>query len=104
MNGRAAWRRVARSAASLLLNMAKSDPNDFWGKGNPSEPPSDPNAGFWSGAKKPEKPEQQPKPAEKPAPKPVEQPEGGFWGKRPEPVPRAEPSKAEPSKAEPSKP
>src|SRR5262245_52449876 len=76
--------------------MAKSDPNDFWGKGNPSEPPSDSNEGFWSGAKKPSKPEQGPEP--KAAAKPAEQPAGGFWGKRDEPAPKPEPTKPESSK------
>jgi hypothetical protein len=94
MNGRATGRRPSRGAVSLLLNMAKSDPNDFWGKGNPSEPPSDPNAGFWSGAKQPAKPEQRPDP--KPAEKPAAPSDGGFWGKPAEPTPASKPEPSRP--------
>jgi hypothetical protein len=75
--------------------MAKNDPNDFWGKGTPSQPPSDPNEGFWS-AKKPEAPKPDPAPDPKPdskpqtvssfltkggEPEPEARPDGAFWNK-----------------------
>jgi hypothetical protein len=55
--------------------MAK-DPNDFWGKGTPSDQPDDPNKGFWDKAKKKDEPK--PDPPKSEPPKSGE--EGGFWG------------------------